>query len=101
MPQRAHTLICFDAPQALYWQLRATIPTLQKEYQEHAYGLHVKVVEGLLELYDQAIWSLRDTVRDMEIVRAFPHPTTLRLLRLTFLEPEIDAFPKARLLCTS
>jgi len=76
VPSCSQTVICFDVPQALYLHLHKTLFLTQQTYQNNVYYLHTKIVEGILDLYDKAVWALRDVVREVESVLSLLHDTS-------------------------
>ena len=66
-----HTrILCIATPREFKEQLQHTLANLSSDMDSvDPYSLHIPLVEVLLTLYDQSVWSIRDLVRDVEKVR--------------------------------
>lgn len=66
-----HTqILCIATPREFNEQLLHTLVYLSSDMDPaDPYSLHVPLVEVLLTLYDQSVWSIRDLVREVEKVR--------------------------------
>ena len=60
---------CFNVPQALQERLRTRLVSAStKAKLWHIYSIHSLIVDEIVWLYDRAVWSLRDGVRELEMV---------------------------------
>ena len=66
---QTHVLVCFDAAPDFPTRL------LQAFTAKHAvlalggpYAIHVAIIEEVMSLFNRSVWSLRDMVRDIELV---------------------------------
>lgn len=77
---RSNILICFDLPDGLRRSIEASL----SQGSEHAcdssapYSLHDVVLTGLMPLYDEQVWLVRDQIRNAEKVRDRLHVTKTR-----------------------
>jgi hypothetical protein len=65
-------ILCFSVPREFNERLLHTLAHLSFDMNPaDPYSLYIPLVEALLTLYDQSVWSIRDLVRDVEKVRAW------------------------------
>ena len=63
-------MFCFDIPQTLEDRLQTLFlsPSTTPKLPD-IYSLHVIVIDEMVKLFDNSVWSLRDTVRLIELVK--------------------------------
>lgn len=68
-PQNSQ-MLCIATPREFNEHLLHTLAYLLPDIDRaDPYSLHIPLMEVLLTLYDQSVWSIRDIVRDVEKVR--------------------------------
>lgn len=61
--------LCFNVPQPLQERLRTLLVSASTNAKlSHIYSIHSIIVDEIVWLYDRAVWSLRDGVRELEMV---------------------------------
>ena len=62
-------MVCFDTPQSLFASLAKTVSSSSRTLDTAGiYALHIVMIDEVLKLFDTAVWSLRDTIREAELV---------------------------------
>ena len=63
-------MICFDTPLILRDHLKTLFlsPSMIPRLSD-IYSPHVLVIDEIIELFDKSVWSLRDIVRETEMVK--------------------------------
>lgn len=85
-PERT-TVICFDTPDHFRLQLLAAINSASYGLilnEPDVYELHAYVIEQLLKLYDQSVWTIRDIVRNVEMVSGNATEESSSVLKINF-----------------
>ena len=80
LPANVAVILCFDFPSSVKDALSSSIlkSTISLRLDD-PFAVHVVLIEKLVALYDKALWSCRNLVRDMEKVRVEPSkPERLR-----------------------
>ena len=68
----SHLIFCFDVPQSLHASLRHVVSSSTRPLDlASIYSLHVTIIDEIIMLFDTAVWSLRDIVREIESVHLF------------------------------
>lgn len=71
-PPCRNVVFCFDTSITLQEQVRATLmSTGGDRWSYDPYSIHTVIIEAVLVLYERSVWSLRDMIRDVEMVRPF------------------------------
>ena len=68
--QNSHSIFCFDMPQSSLADLTKAVSSSSSRALDSAsiYALHVNIIDEILKLFDTAVWSLRDIIREVELV---------------------------------
>ena len=74
--QNSHSIFCFDMPQSSLADLTKAVSSSSSSSSSSSrtldsasiYALHVIIIDEILKLFDTAVWSLRDTIREVELV---------------------------------
>lgn len=62
-------ILCFDTPDRFRLRLFEALNSNFPRFEEpDIYQLHTYLLGQILDLYDESVWALRDTVRDIERV---------------------------------
>lgn len=71
-PPYRNVVFCFGTPISLQDQVWATLTSSDGDrWSYDPYSIHTVIIEAILVLYDLSVWSLRDMIRDVEMVRPF------------------------------
>jgi hypothetical protein len=62
-------ILCFGAPQQLQIGLESALKVDPSIKYDNPFALLNPVIDQILKLYDQSIWSIRDQIRNVESVR--------------------------------
>lgn len=72
-PSCSTTFFCFDLPTGLQDSIKAALCRSGTELQlTDPFAVHTVLVDEIVALYDQALWSLREQVRNLEKVWKAP-----------------------------
>ncbi|KAH9209899.1 hypothetical protein DL95DRAFT_308961, partial [Leptodontidium sp. 2 PMI_412] len=72
-PSCSTTFFCFDLPTGLQDSIKAALCRSGTELQlTDPFAVHTVLVDEIVALYDQALWSLREQVRNLEKNRSLP-----------------------------
>jgi hypothetical protein len=64
-----HVVLCFDLPLSLIDSLKASIPaSTARLHLDDPFSFHSLLMEGVIELFNAALWSWRNLIRNMEKV---------------------------------
>jgi len=65
----SHFTFCFDVPQSLHASLRNAVSSSTRTLDlASIYSLHLAIIDEIIMLFNTAVWSLRDIVREIELV---------------------------------
>ena len=60
-------LLCFDLPAGLRDEIEASfLDVIPESLTVHPFGIHAKLLDSVVELYDSSVWFFRDVVRAQE-----------------------------------
>jgi len=63
------SVVCFDTPDRFRLQLLEDLNSSSRGFKEpDMHQLHTFLLDQILNLYDDSVWTLRDTVRNIERV---------------------------------
>ena len=80
------SMFCFNLPLVMQTKLCAILSSQRNVFGNLAmHWWHSVIVDEIINLYDESIWSIRDLVRDIEIVR-----TLMSALDLRYINDFID-----------
>jgi hypothetical protein len=67
-PSSTAVVLCFDLPPSLKDPLLAALINSAAKLLDEPFAFHAILTEKLAAMYDSALWSWRDLVRDLEKV---------------------------------
>jgi hypothetical protein len=68
--------LCIDTPADMPFELKAAMANdmrLKSLAESDPFAMYVPLMDHLIKLYDESVWSMRNMVRPIEKVRSLSH----------------------------
>lgn len=72
-------VLCFKIPQVLHARLQMIFLSPSSPKLPDIYSLHAVIIDEIIKLFDRSVWSLRDVIRKIEVVRLDSYPLRRRI----------------------
>lgn len=74
MSTGSQLVFCFNLPRILHARLQMIFLSPSSPKLPDIYSLHAVIVDEIIKLFDKSVWSLRDVIRKIEMVRLDSYP---------------------------
>lgn len=69
MSTGSQVVLCFNVPQILQIRLQKIFLSLSTPKLPDVYSVHAVIIDEIIMLFDKSVWSLRDIIRKIELVK--------------------------------
>lgn len=69
IPTGSQLVLCFNIPRILHARLQTIFLSPSSPKLPDIYSLHAVIIDEIIKLFDKSVWSLRDVIRKIEVVR--------------------------------